>query len=35
MKPQLSIPYYPGCSGTGTSLEYNTSTRSVCDALGV
>ena len=27
--------YYPGCSGTGTSLEYDRSTRAVCAALGV
>jgi len=27
--------YYPGCSGAGTSLEYDKSTRAVCDALGV
>lgn len=29
------IAYYPGCSGLGTSLEYDKSTRSVCQALGV
>ncbi len=27
--------YYPGCSGQGTSLEYDQSTRSVCKALGI
>lgn len=27
--------YYPGCSGLGTSIEYDTSTRAVCKALGV
>lgn len=27
--------YYPGCSGQGTSVEYDTSTRAVCRALGV
>jgi len=35
MSTELSIPYYPGCSGTGTSLEYDLSTRAVCKALGV
>lgn len=27
--------YYPGCSGAGTSAEYDKSTRAVCNALGV
>ncbi len=27
--------YYPGCSGLGTSQEYDSSTRAVCRALGV
>ncbi|WP_045218121.1 CoB--CoM heterodisulfide reductase iron-sulfur subunit B family protein [Desulfonatronum thioautotrophicum] len=27
--------YYPGCSGLGTSQEYESSTRAVCRALGV
>ncbi|MDR2488986.1 MAG: CoB--CoM heterodisulfide reductase iron-sulfur subunit B family protein [Desulfovibrio sp.] len=27
--------YFPGCSGLGTSLEYERSTRAVCGALGV
>jgi heterodisulfide reductase subunit B2 len=27
--------YYPGCSGQGTSVEYDTSTRAVCKALGL
>lgn len=31
----LKIAYYPGCSGQGTSLEYDSSTRAVCAALGV
>ncbi|PID73851.1 MAG: heterodisulfide reductase subunit B [Desulfobacterales bacterium] len=35
MKEKISIPYYPGCSGTGTSKEYDISTRSVCKALDV
>ena len=29
----LKIAYYPGCSGQGTSLEYDSSTRAVCRAL--
>ena len=29
------VAYYPGCSGQGTSLEYERSTRAVCQALGV
>lgn len=35
MSTEVKIPYYPGCSGTGTSLEYDMSTRSVCKALDV
>ncbi len=31
----LSIGYYPGCSGLGTSQEYEASTRAVCGALGI
>lgn len=31
----LRIGYYPGCSGQGTSLEYDRSTRAVCKALGI
>lgn len=31
----LSIGYYPGCSGLGTSLEYEISTRAVCKALNI
>lgn len=27
--------YYPGCSGQGTSAEYDRSTRAVCKALGI
>lgn len=30
-----SYAYYPGCSGLGTSLEYERSTRAVCQALGL
>lgn len=29
------IAYYPGCSGMGTSLEYDSSTRAVCQALNI
>jgi heterodisulfide reductase subunit B len=29
------IAYYPGCSGMGTSFEYDQSTRAVCRSLGV
>ncbi|MDY0274589.1 MAG: CoB--CoM heterodisulfide reductase iron-sulfur subunit B family protein [Desulfomicrobium sp.] len=29
------IAYYPGCSGLGTSVEYDSSTRAVCRALQV
>lgn len=31
----LSIGYYPGCSGAGTSMEYDASTRAVCARLGM
>ncbi len=31
----MSIAYYPGCSGQGTSIEYDASTRAVCRSLGV
>jgi len=27
--------YYPGCSGLGTSLEYDTSSRAMCQGLGI
>ena len=30
---ELSFAYYPGCSGLGTSVEYERSTRAVCKAL--
>ncbi|MDL2272897.1 CoB--CoM heterodisulfide reductase iron-sulfur subunit B family protein [Desulfovibrio sp. OttesenSCG-928-I05] len=30
-----SLAYYPGCSGQGTSKEYDMSTRAVCHALDV
>lgn len=29
------IAYYPGCSGQGTSVEYDRSTRAICAALDV
>lgn len=31
----MNLAYYPGCSGLGTSREYERSTRAVCSALGV
>lgn len=31
----MKIAYYPGCSGLGTSKEYEISTRAVCKALGL
>lgn len=27
--------YYPGCSATGTSIEYDASTRAICEQLGI
>ncbi|MCF8067078.1 MAG: CoB--CoM heterodisulfide reductase iron-sulfur subunit B family protein [Desulfobacterales bacterium] len=35
MTTQMTIPYYPGCSGKGTSKEYDLSTLGICEALGV
>jgi len=35
MSQALTYAYYPGCSGLGTSREYDQSTRAVCDALGI
>lgn len=32
---KVSLGYYPGCSGLGTSLEYDASTRAVCRVLDV
>lgn len=31
----MKLAYYPGCSGHGTSTEYEASTRAVCRALGM
>lgn len=31
----LTLGYYPGCSGQGTSMEYESSTRAVCRALDI
>ena len=31
----MAIGYFPGCSGLGTSMEYEISTRAVCKALGI
>jgi heterodisulfide reductase subunit B len=30
-----SVSYYPGCSGHGTGVEYDASTKMVCKALGI
>ncbi|WP_027178418.1 CoB--CoM heterodisulfide reductase iron-sulfur subunit B family protein [Maridesulfovibrio bastinii] len=35
MSGTLNYAYYPGCSGTGTSMEYDMSTRAVCSVLGI
>jgi len=35
MTDKRSFAYYPGCSGHGTSVEYERSTRAVCRALNV
>ncbi len=32
---KLSYAYYPGCSGQGTSMEYEMSTRALCEALDI
>lgn len=32
---QTSVSYYPGCSGHGTGVEYDASTRMVCAELGI
>lgn len=31
----MKYAYYPGCSGHGTSVEYESSTRAVCNALNM
>lgn len=31
----MKIAYYPGCSGEGTAVEYDRSTRAVCRALDI
>ncbi|MBI4804328.1 MAG: CoB--CoM heterodisulfide reductase iron-sulfur subunit B family protein [Desulfovibrio sp.] len=35
MSSRLRYAYYPGCSALGTSKEYDSSTRAVCEALGM
>ncbi len=35
MSDSLTYAYYPGCSGTGTSIEYDMSTRAICSELGI
>ena len=32
---EMKLAYYPGCSGQGTSAEYERSTRAVCRALEI
>jgi heterodisulfide reductase subunit B len=35
-EPQFDpVSYFPGCSGHGTGVEYDRSTRQVCQALGI
>ena len=31
----MKIAYYPGCSATGSSADYEKSTQAVCAALGM
>lgn len=33
--PDVTYAYYPGCSGEGTSKEYDKSNRAVCRVLGI
>ena len=35
MKKSLNYAYYPGCSSTGTSIEYDMSSRAICAALDI
>jgi heterodisulfide reductase subunit B2 len=35
MSMSLNYAYYPGCSSTGTSVEYDMSSRAVCAALDI
>ncbi|MDA3832408.1 MAG: CoB--CoM heterodisulfide reductase iron-sulfur subunit B family protein [Spirochaetales bacterium] len=35
MNTSLNYAYYPGCSSTGTSVEYDMSSRAVCGALDI
>jgi heterodisulfide reductase subunit B len=32
---RIDVGYFPGCSGLGTSMEYEKSTRAVCRELGI
>ncbi|MDR2892135.1 MAG: CoB--CoM heterodisulfide reductase iron-sulfur subunit B family protein [Deltaproteobacteria bacterium] len=32
---EKTFAYYPGCSGAGTSIEYDKSNRAVCEELGI
>ncbi len=35
MNKSLNYAYYPGCSGAGTSIEYDMSCRAICKALDI
>jgi len=35
MSGPLTYAYYPGCSSTGTSIEYDMSSRAICAALDI
>lgn len=35
MNEAIRVAYYPGCSGQGTSVEYDRSSRAICKALGI
>jgi len=31
----MRVAYYPGCSLEGTAIEFNESSRAMCEALGI
>jgi heterodisulfide reductase subunit B2 len=35
IKPGMTIGYYPGCSLSGTAMEYDVSVRKMCSLLGI
>ncbi len=35
IKPGMTVGYYPGCSLSGTALEYDVSVRKMCSLLGI